>query len=442
MEVVTLPKLGISDEGELLAWEVEIGDPVEEGDLLATFESDKASAEVTATASGVLLETYLDEGDVIPIEPGRPIAVIGDPDEEPPGYDEVADGEPSATSDGDEGAATDETATDDESSGGDTPSEDVKATPRAKKYAEEEGVVLGAVEGTGPQGAITEDDVIAYREAQAGADGPTDDDGSEADGESDDDAEPEGATETEQPEVDESEPTDEGPTVAEQRELSRTRRTIAERLSQSAREKPHVMGTREISIEQAEQLRERLNETGKYDVSLNDIILLAVARTLEDLPAFNAWYRDETHELLSEVNVGYAVDTPNGLIVPVLEDLQAKDVVEIGAERRAKVERVRNDEHTPEDLSGGTFTVTNVGSLGIDVSYSIINPPQVAILAIGRRKPVAFERDGEVEFERAITFSLTIDHRVLDGADSGRFLDRLDEYLRHPYQLLTELAGA
>ncbi|QLD84226.1 2-oxo acid dehydrogenase subunit E2 [Natronomonas halophila] len=436
MEVVTLPKLGISDEGELLAWEVEIGESVDEGDLLATFESDKASAEVTATASGVLLETYLDEGDVIPIEPGRPIAVIGDPDDQPPSYDEVADGEPSAASDGDEDAATEETTTDDDSSGGDTPSEDVKATPRAKKYAEEEGVTLGAVEGTGPQGAITEDDVIAYQEAQAGADGPTADDGAEADDESDDEAEPEGATEAESTEDDET-----GPTVTERRELSRTRRTIAERLSKSAREKPHVMGTREISIEQAEQLRERLNETGKHDVSLNDLILLAVARTLEDMPAFNAWYRDEAHELLSEVNVGYAVDTPNGLIVPVLEDLQAKDVVEIGTERRTKVERVRNDEHTPEDLSGGTFTVTNVGSLGIDVSYSIINPPQVAILAIGRRKPVAFERDGEVEFERAITFSLTIDHRVLDGADSGRFLERLDEYLRHPYQLLTELAG-
>jgi pyruvate dehydrogenase E2 component (dihydrolipoamide acetyltransferase) len=442
MEVVTLPKLGISDEGELLAWEVEIGESVDEGDLLATFESDKASAEVTATASGVLLETYLDEGDVIPIEPGRPIAVIGDPDEEPPSYDEVADGEPSSVPDEDDEATTDETATDDDPAEHDTPSEDVKATPRAKKYAKEEGVALGAVEGTGPQGAITEDDIIAYQEARAEADGPTTDDGTEADDESDDEAEPEGTTEVESTEDDEPGPTDEGPTVTERRELSRTRRTIAERLSKSAREKPHVMGTREISIEQAEQLRERLNETGKHDVSLNDIILLAVARTLEDLPAFNAWYRDETHELLSEVNVGYAVDTPNGLIVPVLEDLQAKDVVEIGTERRSKVERVREDEHTPEDLSGGTFTVTNVGSLGIDVSYSIINPPQVAILAIGRRKPVAFERDGEVEFERAITFSLTIDHRVLDGADSGRFLERLDDYLRHPYQLLTELAGA
>jgi pyruvate dehydrogenase E2 component (dihydrolipoamide acetyltransferase) len=438
MEVVTLPKLGISDEGELIAWEVDIDETVDEGDLLATFESDKASAEVTATASGVLLETYLDEGDVIPIEPGRPIAVIGAPDEEPPSYEEVADDDPSSAP-----AEDDATATADEPPEDDTLSEDVKATPRAKKYAEEEGVALGAVEGTGPQGAITEDDVIAHQEARAEADGTTADDGSEdEDRESEDEAGTEDAEEAEQVEEAVAEPTREGPTVTDRRELSKTRRTIADRLSKSAREKPHVMGTREISIEQAEQLRERLNETDEHDVSLNDLILLAVARTLEDLPAFNAWYRDETHQLLSEVNVGYAVDTPNGLIVPVLEDLQEKDVVEIGDERRTKVQRVRNDEHTPEDLHGGTFTVTNVGALGIDVSYSIINPPQVAILAIGRRKPVAFERDGEVVFERAVTFSLTIDHRVLDGADSGAFLDRLDEYLRHPYQLLTGLAGA
>lgn len=214
-----------------------------------------------------------------------------------------------------------------------------------------------------------------------------------------------------------------GPTVIDQRELSRTRRTIADRLSKSAREKPHVMGTREISIEQAEELRERLNDHDRYDVSLNDLILLAVARTLEDYPSFNAWYENGTHKILSEVNVGYAVDTPTGLIVPVLDDLQEKNTVEIGEERTTKVQRVRDDEHTSADLHGGTFTVTNVGALGIDVSYSIINPPQVAILAIGRRKPVAFERDGEVAFERAITFSLTIGSAV--DARGGRRLRRL-----------------
>lgn len=430
MEVVTLPKLGISDEGELIAWEVEIGETVEKGDLLATFESDKASAEVTATASGVLLETYLTEGDVIPIEPGRPIAVIGAPDEEAPSYDEVAGDDPPSGSGEEDGPSPTEEATRDDADDGSA--DDVKATPRAQRYAEEEGIPLVDVEGSGPQGAITEDDVVAHQEAEDKETEPAAE--ADIDGGGGDDA----AGSPEEADSAGSDPG--GPTVIDQRELSKTRRTIADRLSKSAREKPHVMGTREISIEQAEELRERLNDHDRVDVSLNDLILLAVTRTLEDYPSFNAWFEDGTHKILSEVNVGYAVDTSAGLIVPVLEDLQEKSAVEIGEERTTKVQRVRDGEHTPADLQGGTFTVTNVGALGMDVSYSIINPPQVAILAIGRRKPVAFERDGEVDFERAITFSLTIDHRVLDGADSGAFLERLDEYLRNPYRLLTGLA--
>lgn len=458
MEIITLPKLGISDEGELVAWEVEVGDEVAEGDLLAVFESDKATAEVQATADGVLLETYLDEGDVIPIEPGRPIAVVGDPGEEPPSYQEVAGDDDAATEDDTSTAASTSTATTD-----DTASEEVKATPRAERYAEEEGVTLAGIEGTGPQGAVTEDDVIAFQEARAEepdeASAPTAETGSVEEPErieraertegtapaadttstpdtaatdtTDDDSGREGTSR--------DEPVGDGPTVTERRELSGTRRTIAERLSQSAREKPHVTGTREISIEQAEQLQARLNEADEHEVSLNDILLFAVVRTLEDLPEFNAWYEDGTHQLLSEVNLGYAVDTERGLVVPVLENLHEEDVLGVSEVRQRQVDRVLNNDHTAADLQGGTFTVTNVGVLGMESSYSIINPPEVAILAIGRRKPGAFERDGEIVFERAITFSLTIDHRVLDGADSGAFLDRLNEYLQQPYTLLTRL---
>ncbi|WP_276260545.1 dihydrolipoamide acetyltransferase family protein [Haloglomus litoreum] len=409
MEVVTLPKLGISDEGELVAWEVEIGDTVEEGDLLAVFESDKASAEVTATAGGVLLATYLDEGDVIDVDPGRPIAVVGESGETPPQYEDLLadeDARASATAGGTPGAGATQVAeesggggesggvgdTDDGNDGG---SSGITATPRAKRYAREVDVDLAAVEGTGPQGAVTEDDVVAYEELA--------------------DTDPAGLT------------------VTESRTLSGTRRTIAERLSRSAREKPHVMGTRQVSIERLETFHDRLEEAGP---SLNDLILVAVARTLADYPAFNARYEDETHRLVEEVNVGYAVDTPKGLVVPVLRNLSGKDPAAVHEERRERVERVRADEHTAEDLQGGTFTVTNVGSLGVDVSHSIIDPPQVAILAIGRRKPAAFERDGTFVLERAITFSLTIDHRVLDGADTGRFLARLDDYLQEPDRLV------
>jgi pyruvate dehydrogenase E2 component (dihydrolipoamide acetyltransferase) len=230
-------------------------------------------------------------------------------------------------------------------------------------------------------------------------------------------------------------------TVVERRELTGTRRIIADRLSESAQEKPHVMGTREIGIERAEALVERVDRETDGEVALNDLLVLAVARTLADFPEFNARHRDGAHELLAEVNVGYAVDTDKGLVVPVLRDADDKDLATLGAERRAVVERTLADEHDPADLKNGTFTVTNVGVFGMDVSYSIINPPQVAILALGRRKPVPVECDGGVKFERGLTASLTIDHCVLDGSDSGAFLARLDDYLQRPATLVGGLPG-
>lgn len=402
VEIVTIPKLGLSEFGELIAWEVDIGGEVTNDQVLAVIESDKASAEVKAPAGGVLLGTYVEEGEEIEIEPGRPIAVIGEEGESVPSLEEI---DVDAVGTGDDGAVAEATAATGSNrnaasdSGGS--SGDVKATPRAKRYAQENGVDLVGIEGTGPQGAITEEDVEAA-EAKA-------EDAVESVGE-----------------------TASGLTVTESRSLTGTRRTIANRLSQSAREKPHVMGTREISVERLQEVKEQVNGKIDVDVSLNDLILHFVGRTLEDLPAFNALFEDEKHKLVDEVNVGYAVDSPKGLIVPVIENVSSRDLADLASERRRLVQDALADEHSPVDLQGGTFTVTNVGVFDMDVSYSIINPPQVAILAIGRRKPTPVRRNGEVDFEEAMTFSLTIDHRVLDGADSGAFLEQLAQYIEYP----------
>ena len=146
-----------------------------------------------------------------------------------------------------------------------------------------------------------------------------------------------------------------------------------------------------------------------------------VGRVLRDLPEFNAHFEDGEHKLIDEVNIGYAVDGPNGLVVPVLDDVTGRSLSELAKRRRNLVGKVLDNDFTSADLQDGTFTVTNVGVFDMDVSYSIINPPEVAILAIGRRKQAPVDRDGEVEFETVVTMSLTIDHRVLDGADSERF---------------------
>ncbi|THE64061.1 2-oxo acid dehydrogenase subunit E2 [Salinadaptatus halalkaliphilus] len=475
VEVVRIPKLGLSDYGDLVSWKVDVGEDVEAGDIVAVLESDKASAEIEASASGTLLAQYVEEGDEIAIEVGTPLAVIGEEGESVPSVSELEDGEGSGASaaSGDETAPpTNGDATADAASGGETASADVKATPRAKRRANEAAVDLTGIDGTGPQGAVTESDVESHLESASGA--VTDDGDSSA---GDDGAETEGATDVKatprakrraaedgvdltrvegtgpQSAITESDieefvsteatadadaaasgadgTTDDGLTVSESRTLSGTRKTIAQRLSKSAREKPHVMGTRDIGIERLEEVRDRLEAQG-VDVSLNDLILHFVGRTLEDLPAFNAHFEDGDHRLIDEVNVGYAVDSDRGLVVPVIDDVPDRDLEELAAERRRLVDSVLENEHGAADLQGGTFTVTNLGVFDMDISYSIINPPEVAILALGRRKPIPVERDGDIAFERAITFSLTIDHRVLDGADSGAFLEQLAEYLEYP----------
>ncbi|WP_176548227.1 dihydrolipoamide acetyltransferase family protein [Natrinema sp. CBA1119] len=469
VDVVRIPKLGLSDYGDLVAWEVDIGEPVEAGDVVAVLESEKASAEIEAPASGVLLAQYVEQGEEIAIEVGKPLAVIGEEGESAPSLAALEDGggdDRSSNADGSATASGDGTAGGEAANGG-AASADVKATPRAKRRANEADVDLAGIDGTGPQGAVTESDVEAHLESGEGA--PVgDDDESDAGSTTDGKATPRAKRRAEEDGIELSrvdgtgpqgaiteddvaafasgggddgtdaaaaasgESTDDRLTVTDSRELTGTRKTIAERLSESAREKPHVMGTRDIGIERLEEVRDRLVEERDVDVSLNDLVLHFVGRTLEDLPEFNAHFEDGEHRLIDEVNVGYAVDSEKGLVVPVIDDVPNRDLEDLASERHRLVEAVLENEHAPSDLQGGTFTVTNVGVFDMDVSYSIINPPQVAILALGRRKPIPVERDGDVGFERGMTFSLTIDHRVLDGADSGAFLDCLAEYLEYP----------
>jgi pyruvate dehydrogenase E2 component (dihydrolipoamide acetyltransferase) len=463
VEVVRIPKLGLSDYGDLVSWEVDEGEYVSEGTVIAILESEKASAEIEAPTDGVLLGQYVDEGTEIEIEVGKPLAVLGQEGESVPSLSEISDDGVEMSRGDDDATAEAGRSSDGGAAQEATDPTDVKATPRAKRRANEDDVDLAQVTGTGPQGAITESDVESFAaeaDDESGASGSDsqpdvkatprakrraneDDIGlaqisgtgpqgaiTESDIEaflaesSDDDGDEPAATDT----VEETD----GLTITDSRALTGVRRTIAERLSESARTKPHVMGTRDIEIERLEEVKDRLVDEHGLDISLNDLILHFVGRTLEDLPAFNAHFEDDTHRLIDEVNVGYAVNGDRGLIVPVIENTPERTLGDLASRRRELVNAVLEGAHTPSDLQGGTFTVTNVGVFDMDVSYSIINPPQVAILAIGRRKRIPVERNGETAFRRAITFSLTIDHRVLDGADSGAFLERLAEYIEYP----------
>lgn len=387
--VLRMPQLGMSmEEGTVVEWRAETGGTVAEGDTVAVVESEKTTAEVEAREDGVLRRVLVQAGGTV--EPGDPIGVVAGPDEDLDPYladldvdDAAADATPTGT-DESAGTPTDAPA--------DAPA-DVRATPGARRRAEEAGVDLAAVEGTGPQGVVTEDDVASHGAGSA-------------------------ATWT----------------VAEARQLSRMQQTISERLSESDRNAVHVTLQRSFDAGTLRSTVDAAREAG-VDLSLVDLVLAATREALSVHPAFNAVFEDGEHRLIEEVNVGVAVDLDGGLVTPVLADLAGEPVETVAARRRALVDRVRDGEFTGDDLAGGTFTVSNLGAFGVDHFDPVINPPQIAILGVGRVR-----EDGEM------TFSLSFDHRVVNGADAARFLGTLVDVATDAdalaSQFETALAGA
>lgn len=221
-------------------------------------------------------------------------------------------------------------------------------------------------------------------------------------------------------------------TVREERTLDKMRRTIADRLQESSQNAPHVTVTREADAEalldKAETAKQRLD----IDVTLVDLLLCAVADTLSEHTAFNATFEDWTHRLYEEQNIGVAVDIDAGLVTPVLSDVGSKSLATIHEERQELVSRMQAGDYTMSDFRGGTFTVTNLGPLGVDSFTPIINPPEVAILGVGGIKSRPHPDNGDIVFRRQLPLDLSFDHRVVDGADAARFLDTLVEHIESP----------
>lgn len=411
--IVRMSKLGLEmEEGTLLEWCVDEGDAVEAGDVIAEIESEKTQAEIEAREDGVLRRIYLHEGETC--EPGEPIGIVAEADAdiadlEATVEDELA-GEPSAT---EEPTATDKPDADEavETETG-PPSADagaIKASPPARKRAEEEGINLATIDGTGPDGAITPDDVERA-----------------AEGASTDTEEKTGAGVP-------------GLTLREERPMTGTRGTIADRLTESYRNAVHVTVKRTVDAEELRSAAEAVDDASDEDVSVVDVLLVGLSRTLADHPAFNARYEDETHRLYEEHNVCIAVDTDQGLLAPVIRDVADKGVSSIAAERASVNELVLERDHTMDDLTGGTFTITNLGPFGVEAFDPIINPPQVAILGINAiaKEPVVTDGD-TVGVRHRLPLNLTFDHRLVDGADAARFLHTLGTYLEDPWSLVPD----
>jgi pyruvate dehydrogenase E2 component (dihydrolipoamide acetyltransferase) len=425
MTDVVMPRLSDTmEEGTVLRWLKHDGEHVKRGEELVEIETDKAAMTYESDCEGVL-QTVASEGNTLAV--GELIARIG----ETAGGEAAVQGGAEATEASD--APAEQPAAGVASLHNGSPAEPdapgsgrVKASPLARRIARETGVDLGALTGSGPGGRIVKADVEA-----SAAPMPPAATASTTAAPSPAPASP--------PSVEEvASAKGEAITV----ELTRTQRTIARRMAESKATIPDFTLTTDVDMEHGVELRAELKRLSHVDApTYNDMIVKACALALREHPRANGGYRDGRFELHSRVNVGVAVavasddPTAGALVVPTVFDADTKALGEIARETRALAERVRDGTITPPELSGGTFTVSNLGMYGISSFTAIINPPQAAILAVGAVEPRAVVRDGQIVARHTMSVTLACDHRILYGADAALFLARVRELLEEPAAL-------
>jgi pyruvate dehydrogenase E2 component (dihydrolipoamide acetyltransferase) len=420
-----MPRLSDSmEEGTILRWLKSVGDEVKRGDELVEIETDKANMTYEASDEGVLLEIVGDEGDTLPI--GEVIARIGDPgDEQQPAAAKATTGSrKGATEAVDEAPpppAPARTRTVRQPAPAQADGDGrVKASPIARRMARDLNVELSLVEGSGPGGRIVKADVeAAAGEAPAA---PPAQERRPA---------PAPAAAAPSPETAKGE--------VEIVELNKLQQTIARRMAESKATVPHFYLETEIDMTEAVKVRAELKQlAGEAPApTFNDMIVKACALALRQFPRANGAYRDGHVELYSRVNVGVAVAAQDALVVPTVFDADRKSLGEIAAETRALAQKVRDATVTPPELSGGTFTVSNLGMFGVTNFAAVINPPQAALLAVGALEPkaVADRETRRVSVRDTMGVTLACDHRILYGADGARFLARIRELLERPLSM-------
>ncbi|MGD9047024.1 MAG: dihydrolipoamide acetyltransferase family protein [Anaerolineae bacterium] len=443
---VILPKLGQTmEEGAIVEWVKKEGDPVKRGDLLFTVESDKAVLEVESTARGFLRRILVPEGQVVPVL--TTVALITrQADQDISSY-----GAPTAPAEAAAPATTEARPAVSTAAADIAPPSPaagrIFASPRARKTAREKGVDLALVSGTGPKGRIVEQDVLDYLASQPKAT-PMAQKTAETLG-------VDLATVTGtgvsgrimQADVAQAAPAAVAPAppaaeAVERQPMTGLRRIIAERMAASDAATARVTLVTEADatsfVEGREQLKASVAEEWGFAPGYNDLLGLIVARALREFPYMNARLGDDGQsiERLPDVNLGMAVDTERGLLVPVIRRAEQMGLRAFGTEFRALMERARAGKSLPDDLSGGTFTITNLGMYEIDAFTPIINLPEAAILGVGRILPKAVVRDGEIVARQMWTLSLVFDHRLVDGAPAARFLQRIKQLVENPFLLL------
>jgi len=433
MPDVNMPKLSDTmEEGTIVEWKKKSGDEVKQGDVLAEVESDKATFDLEAESGGVL-SILVEQG--VPAKIGAPIATIGEASAAPakekatapvagaapppagavpaaatsPASGEVQDAAtPSAGPPSHPAVPAVQAGPTSPTSGEDGA---VNASPLAKRLATEMGVDLSSLKGSGPEGRIVKEDVLAA----AGTSRPAER------------RRPEAAPRAPGPDVEVVEP-------------SRMQATIARRMAEAKSTVPEFQVTVEARVDEAVSMRRQLKDSvpGADKVTMTDMLVRACALALRKFPEVNSSWVDGKFQRKRAINIGLAVAPSQGmgLLVPVVHDADAKDLIQISIESRQVIERARSGRPAEGDLSGATFSISNLGMFGVDEFVAIINPPEAAILAVGAIKDVPVIEDGRIVPGKVMRMTLSVDHRVFYGATAAQFMAEVKRLIENPVTLV------
>lgn len=380
---VRMPKLGNEVESCLLLnWKKEVGEVVRAGEVLCEIETDKALMEVVSPADGVLLQRLAEAGQEVAVQ--MPIAIVGTAAPSPPAPSPEDTSRPAVS-------------------------------PRARRLAFQEGLETASIKGSGPGGRILERDVQAVRERTPPPTLPVQD--------------------TPSPETPATAPPQPWQVIP----LQGVRKRVAQRMQQSLQQSAQLTLHAYADVGGLLKLRQELKhhpDPGFQEINLNHLLLFTLARTLPQFPELNACLIGDTLYQYRAVHLGFAVDSPRGLLVPVIHHAERMGLLELAQTARGLSHEARQGRVSAEALQGGTFSLSNLGPLGIEVFTPILNPPQVALLGVGMVSLRPVQAGSEVVFRPHLPLSLTFDHRATDGAPAARFLQTLSQRLGDPLRLL------
>ena len=399
---VRLPQLGQTmEEGTIVNCLIKVGDEVKKGDVIFEVETDKATLEMESPAAGFVKHILVKTDETLQI--GEPLLVLGEKDEQvPQSFVNSLKGGTAAAPDTAQETTTAKTAPAAEPIKAEPakPAGKIMASPRAKKLAADLGIDLSTVTGTGPAGKITEDDIKAAADVKPA---------------------PAAQAKVSQADV------KLGQTIP----VNRLQKITAERMLKSKREIPCFYLTVRADVTKLVELRNKMNQDGGTKISYNDFIIKAVAMGLEDYPIMTGQLEGESIKLAETINIGLAISVPDGLVAPILKDVNKKDIEQIAGDSQALIERARNNKLAPTDLEGGCITVSNLGAFGIDNFIPIVVPGQCSILGIGQITDTCMPDNGNILIRKLMNMTLSVDHKVANGAYAARFLDFVRKQLEN-----------